>query len=306
MNSTRKPVAVVVGATSKWQADGRNTKLAHGKAVDDSDLLGVREQRRQQRFVAAPVQRVQRTVRLRNTQRFGLRSAYVASYFAAPLMVRAQRGLIAFTSSFGASCYMHGPAYGAQKVGVDKFAADMAVELAPHGKTAMSPELAARQLASGAWGMRYPGLTMQTTGRNTVKEFTGMWPLKPDADLEAQHVTERIDDAALGLRREIFRHLQRMHIGFYDRNPVGRLVTRVTTDVDALNDLFAAGVVTMINDIATMISFLSQVTTFYPGDLLTTGNPDAPEFQEKLKPGDVLKAEIEGIGAMSLGVAKEK
>jgi len=61
----------------------------------------------------------------------------------------------------------------------------------------------------------------------------------------------------------------------------------------------------MINDIATQISFLSQVTTFYPGDLLTTGNPDSPEFQEKLKAGDVLKAEIEGIGAMSLGVARE-
>ena len=60
----------------------------------------------------------------------------------------------------------------------------------------------------------------------------------------------------------------------------------------------------MINDIATQISFLSQVTTFYPGDLLTTGNPDSPEFQEKLKAGDVLKAEIEGIGAMSLGVAR--
>ncbi len=39
--------------------------------------------------------------------------------------------------------------------------------------------------SGGAWSMRYPGLTMQTTGRNTVKEFTGMWPLKPDADLEA-------------------------------------------------------------------------------------------------------------------------
>ena len=38
MNSTRKPVAVVVGATSKWQSDGRNTKLAHGKAIDDSDM----------------------------------------------------------------------------------------------------------------------------------------------------------------------------------------------------------------------------------------------------------------------------
>jgi len=61
----------------------------------------------------------------------------------------------------------------------------------------------------------------------------------------------------------------------------------------------------MINDIATQVSFLSQVTTLYPGDLITTGNPDSPEFQEKLKPGDVLKAEIEGIGAMNLGVAKE-
>src|SRR2546421_1261073 len=43
MSPTRKPVAVVIGATSKWQADGRNTKLAHGKAVDDSDLpVGIR------------------------------------------------------------------------------------------------------------------------------------------------------------------------------------------------------------------------------------------------------------------------
>src|SRR5215467_12323671 len=43
MNSSRKPVAVVVGATSKWQADGRNTRLAHGKALDDRDLpVGIR------------------------------------------------------------------------------------------------------------------------------------------------------------------------------------------------------------------------------------------------------------------------
>src|SRR5216683_859645 len=43
MDATRQPVAVVVGATSKWQADGRNTKLAHGKALDDSDLpVGIR------------------------------------------------------------------------------------------------------------------------------------------------------------------------------------------------------------------------------------------------------------------------
>ncbi|GIT69168.1 MAG: hypothetical protein Ct9H300mP27_02720 [Chloroflexota bacterium] len=43
MNSTHKPVAVVIGATSKWQSDGRNTKLAHGQELDDSDLpVGVR------------------------------------------------------------------------------------------------------------------------------------------------------------------------------------------------------------------------------------------------------------------------
>jgi NAD(P)-dependent dehydrogenase (short-subunit alcohol dehydrogenase family) len=43
MSAGRRPVAVVVGATSKWQADGRNTRLAHGKALDDSDLpMGVR------------------------------------------------------------------------------------------------------------------------------------------------------------------------------------------------------------------------------------------------------------------------
>jgi NAD(P)-dependent dehydrogenase (short-subunit alcohol dehydrogenase family) len=43
MSASRRPVAVVVGATSKWQADGRNTRLAHGKALDDSDLpMGVR------------------------------------------------------------------------------------------------------------------------------------------------------------------------------------------------------------------------------------------------------------------------
>src|SRR5947208_281590 len=51
------------------------------------------------------------------------------------------------------------------------------------------------------------------------------------------------------LRSQIFRHLQQMHIGFFDRNPVGRLVTRVTTDVDALNELFTAGVVSIIEDI---------------------------------------------------------
>jgi ATP-binding cassette subfamily B protein len=51
------------------------------------------------------------------------------------------------------------------------------------------------------------------------------------------------------LRSQIFRHLQHMHIGFYDKNPVGRLVTRVTSDVDALNEMFTSGVVSIFEDV---------------------------------------------------------
>ncbi len=68
----------------------------------------------------------------------GLRSHYVASWHAARLMVPAGRGLVAFTSSFGSVCYMHGPAYGAQKAGVDKFAADMGVDFRGTGVAAVS------------------------------------------------------------------------------------------------------------------------------------------------------------------------
>ena len=68
----------------------------------------------------------------------GLRSAFIASWHAAQLMVPARRGLIAMGSSFGAACYMHGPAYGAQKAGLDKMAWDMAIDLHAHGVAAVS------------------------------------------------------------------------------------------------------------------------------------------------------------------------
>ena len=50
------------------------------------------------------------------------------------------------------------------------------------------------------------------------------------------------------LRRDIFRHMQRMHVGFFDVHPVGRLVTRLTSDVDAINDMFTDGVLAIVND----------------------------------------------------------
>ncbi|TCM14671.1 NAD(P)-dependent dehydrogenase (short-subunit alcohol dehydrogenase family) [Novosphingobium sp. PhB165] len=68
----------------------------------------------------------------------GLRSAYVASWHAARMMVPQGSGCIAMTSSFGASCYMHGPAYGAQKAGLDKLAHDMEHDLRGTGVVAVS------------------------------------------------------------------------------------------------------------------------------------------------------------------------
>ena len=58
------------------------------------------------------------------------------------------------------------------------------------------------------------------------------------------------------LRMEIYRHLQRLDVRFYDRNPVGRLMTRVTTDVDALNDLFASGVIAIGRDVVTLAGIM--------------------------------------------------
>ncbi len=58
------------------------------------------------------------------------------------------------------------------------------------------------------------------------------------------------------LRSQIFRHLQRMHVSFYDKNPVGRLVTRVTTDVDALNEMFTSGVVSIFEDFFVLTGIL--------------------------------------------------
>jgi ATP-binding cassette, subfamily B, multidrug efflux pump len=63
-------------------------------------------------------------------------------------------------------------------------------------------------------------------------------------------------DTMYDLRKEIFAHLQRLPMSFYDRSPVGRLVTRVTTDVDALNDLFTTGVAAMVNDAFLLILFV--------------------------------------------------
>ncbi|HXE07322.1 MAG TPA: ABC transporter ATP-binding protein, partial [Acidobacteriaceae bacterium] len=72
------------------------------------------------------------------------------------------------------------------------------------------------------------------------------------------------------MRSQIFRHLQRMSPAFYDRNPVGRLVTRLTSDVDALNEMFTAGVLAIFEDVFTLSFIVAiMVSINWPLALLT-------------------------------------
>lgn len=68
----------------------------------------------------------------------GLRSAYEATRIAAPLLLKSEKGLVVAISSPGAQCYMHGPAYGAQKAGLDKMMFDMARDFRPHDVATVS------------------------------------------------------------------------------------------------------------------------------------------------------------------------
>lgn len=68
----------------------------------------------------------------------GVRGSYVASYYAAPLLIKSGKGLIIFTSASGASHYVFGPVYGAHKASLDKFAADMAVDFRDHNVACLS------------------------------------------------------------------------------------------------------------------------------------------------------------------------
>jgi ATP-binding cassette subfamily B protein len=64
------------------------------------------------------------------------------------------------------------------------------------------------------------------------------------------------------LRMEIFRHLQKLDVAFFDKNPVGRLMTRATTDVDALNEMFTSGVISVFEDIFTLSGIVITLFLF--------------------------------------------
>ena len=80
----------------------------------------------------------EKSIDLVNLLEVGLRSTYIASFYAAKIMAKQKSGLIVNTSSPGAACYMHGPAYGAQKAGGDKMIWDMAHDLRPFNVASIS------------------------------------------------------------------------------------------------------------------------------------------------------------------------
>lgn len=113
----------------------------------------------------------------------GLRSAYVASWHAARIMVPQGSGIIAMTSSFGANCYMHGPAYGAQKAGLDKLAHDMEHDFRGTGVAAVSlwlgPQVTERS---------------QIAVKTNPEQYEGFLAMAENPEFSA-HVIDAIDKA---------------------------------------------------------------------------------------------------------------
>ena len=71
--------------------------------------------------------------------------------------------------------------------------------------------------------------------------------------------------AMFDLRKQLMTHLQPLDVAYFDKNPVGRLVTRVTTDVDVLNDLFASGLVTLVGDVLMLVFVIAAMARLSPG-----------------------------------------
>ena len=112
-------------------------------------------------------------------------------------------------------------------------------------KVAVDDYISAGNL-QGLWllAVAYIGVLVASFGL----EYVQTWTL--------QNTGQRI---MFDMRMQVFGHLQRLDVQYYDRNPVGRLMTRVTTDVDVLNDLFTAGVVSVFGDIFLLLGIMTAL-----------------------------------------------
>ena len=119
----------------------------------------------------------------------------------------------------------------------------------------LAPQVAASSTSSGIWSWLSPHAT---TGIAQIAAiYVGLLIFSFLLEfLQTYFMQWTGQKVMFDLRRQIFRHLQRLHVAFYDKNPVGRLVTRVTTDVDALNEMFTSGVVSIFEDLFVLFGIL--------------------------------------------------
>jgi len=133
------------------------------------------------------------------------------------------------------------------KIAVDRYLAPSATRV----RTFLDPYLpAAPWQGITAVAMLYIGVLVGTF----IFEFVQIYLMQYTGQL-----------AMFDLRKQLMGHLQELDIAFYDRNPVGRLVTRVTTDVDVLNDLFASGLVTILGDVLVLGFIVAIMFQLSPG-----------------------------------------
>jgi len=126
-----------------------------------------------------------------------------------------------------------------------------------------------------------PGFNNSITGSEALKGL--LWVVAASAgalmgSFGLQYAQVRImqwvgQETMYDLRKEIFEHLQRLPMSYFDHSPVGRLVTRATTDVDALNDLFASGVVAMLNDFVLLFAMIAILFKWHPFLAFATLSP---------------------------------
>jgi ATP-binding cassette subfamily B protein len=126
-----------------------------------------------------------------------------------------------------------------------------------------------------------PGFNNSITGSEALKGL--LWVVAASAgalmgSFGLQYAQVRImqwvgQETMYDLRKEIFEHLQRLPMSYFDRSPVGRLVTRATTDVDALNDLFASGVAAMLNDFVLLFAMIAILFKWHPFLAFATLSP---------------------------------
>ena len=132
------------------------------------------------------------------------------------------------------------------KVAVDRYLVPVQHERSPFEQYLSADPWTGLAQISGLFLLAIVGALVMEFGQSYLMQWTGQ-------------------NAMFDLRRQIMSHLQKLDVAFFDRNPVGRLVTRVTTDVDVLNELFTSGLVNIIGDILVLSFVVIAMLQLSPG-----------------------------------------